>query len=50
MMRSRGLNGDRESRPSRLTTCKEQHQHISTNLAPSTQPTHPTVSLCPASN
>lgn len=50
MMRSWGLNGDRESRPSRLTTCKEQHQHISPNLTLSTQPTHPTMSLCPTFN
>lgn len=29
MMRSWGRNGDRESRPSRLTTCKEQHLCVS---------------------
>jgi len=46
MMRSRGLNGDRASSPSRLTTCEEQHQHISSKLALITQPTHPAMSLC----
>lgn len=50
MMRSRGLNGDRESRPSRLTTCKEQHHRVSpSRLRVPRQhlPLHPLASSCP---